>query len=63
VGVLREITRLPPSGLERLEKLEQLRALEHGVRIVVGHCVERPPSGVDTMADLERARHRAALMA
>jgi 3-deoxy-manno-octulosonate cytidylyltransferase (CMP-KDO synthetase) len=60
VGVLRAITRLPPSGLERLEKLEQLRALEHGVRIVVGRCLERPAAGVDTAADLERARRRAA---
>jgi 3-deoxy-manno-octulosonate cytidylyltransferase (CMP-KDO synthetase) len=60
VGVLRRITRLPPSPLELLEKLEQLRALEHGVRIVVGLCTERPAPGVDTPEDLERARRRAA---
>ena len=60
VGVLKRITRLPPSGLEQREKLEQLRALEHGVRITVGRCVEPPAPGVDTAADLERARTRAA---
>lgn len=61
VGVLRRITRLPPSGLELSEKLEQLRALEYGVRIAVGRCVEPPAPGVDTAADLERARHRVAI--
>jgi 3-deoxy-manno-octulosonate cytidylyltransferase (CMP-KDO synthetase) len=60
VGVLKRITRLPPSELERREKLEQLRALEHGVRIVVAACVEPPAPGVDTPADLERARQRVA---
>ncbi len=60
VGVLQRITRLPPSALEQREKLEQLRALEHGVRIAVGECVERPGPGVDTAADLERARQWAA---
>jgi 3-deoxy-manno-octulosonate cytidylyltransferase (CMP-KDO synthetase) len=59
VGVLKRITRLAPSGLEQLEKLEQLRALEHGVRIAVGRCAEPPVPGVDTAADLERARARA----
>lgn len=58
VGVLKRITRLPPSALEQCEKLEQLRALENGVRIVVGRCVEAPAPGVDTAADLERARRR-----
>ena len=60
VGVLKRITALPPSALEQREKLEQLRALAHGVRIVVGRCRELPAPGVDTAADLERARHRAA---
>jgi 3-deoxy-manno-octulosonate cytidylyltransferase (CMP-KDO synthetase) len=58
--VLRDLTSWPPSELEKREKLEQLRALEHGVRIVVGHCLERLAAGVDTAADLERARQRAA---
>lgn len=60
VGVLKRITRLPPSVLEQCEKLEQLRALESGVRIAVGRCVEPPAPGVDTAADLERARRRVA---
>jgi 3-deoxy-manno-octulosonate cytidylyltransferase (CMP-KDO synthetase) len=60
VSALRRLTSLPPSALEVCEKLEQLRALEHGVRIVVGRCRELPAPGVDTAADLERARHRAA---
>jgi 3-deoxy-manno-octulosonate cytidylyltransferase (CMP-KDO synthetase) len=61
VGVLKRITRLPPSGLEQREKLEQLRALEHGVRIAVATCVEPPAPGVDTAADLERAIKRVAV--
>ena len=46
---------LPESPLERREKLEQLRALEAGMRI---SCVriEHGPFGVDTPEDLERAR-------
>jgi 3-deoxy-manno-octulosonate cytidylyltransferase (CMP-KDO synthetase) len=61
VGALRRITSLPPTALELQEKLEQLRALEHGLRIVVGTCAERPAPGVDTVADLERARQRVAV--
>jgi 3-deoxy-manno-octulosonate cytidylyltransferase (CMP-KDO synthetase) len=60
VGVLRRITALPASELELREKLEQLRALQNGVRIVVGACIELPAPGVDTEADLRRARERAA---
>ncbi len=59
VGALRRIRRLPPSDLESREKLEQLRALQNGVRIVVGACIELPAPGVDTEADLRRARERA----
>ena len=47
--------KLPQSPLERREKLEQLRALEAGMRIDVG-LVDTVPLGVDTPADLERAR-------
>jgi len=61
VGTLRRITRLGPSALEQRERLEQLRALENGVRILVGLCLEDPAPGVDTAADLERARQRAAV--
>jgi 3-deoxy-manno-octulosonate cytidylyltransferase (CMP-KDO synthetase) len=46
---------LPPSTLERREKLEQLRALEAGMRIDVS-LVAGVPLGVDTAHDLERAR-------
>lgn len=46
---------LPPSVLEQREKLEQLRALEAGMRIDVA-IVDTVPLGVDTPADLERAR-------
>jgi 3-deoxy-manno-octulosonate cytidylyltransferase (CMP-KDO synthetase) len=46
---------LPPSPLERREKLEQLRALEAGMRIDV-ELVDAVPLGVDTPGDLERAR-------
>lgn len=46
---------LPPSALEKREKLEQLRALENGMRIDVA-LVDTVPLGVDTPADLERAR-------
>jgi 3-deoxy-manno-octulosonate cytidylyltransferase (CMP-KDO synthetase) len=46
---------LPPSPLEQREKLEQLRALEAGIRIDVA-VVESAPLGVDTPEDLARAR-------
>jgi 3-deoxy-manno-octulosonate cytidylyltransferase (CMP-KDO synthetase) len=46
---------LPPSPLELREKLEQLRALEAGMRIDVA-IVDGVPFGVDTPADLVRAR-------
>ncbi|GGG42967.1 3-deoxy-manno-octulosonate cytidylyltransferase [Caldovatus sediminis] len=46
---------LPPSPLERRERLEQLRALEAGMRIAVAR-IAHGPFGVDTPEDLERAR-------
>ena len=46
---------LPPSPLERRERLEQLRALEDGMRIEVAF-VNTVPLGVDTPAQLEQAR-------
>ena len=46
---------LPPSPLERRERLEQLRVLEDGMRIEVAF-VDTVPLGVDTPAHLERAR-------
>jgi 3-deoxy-manno-octulosonate cytidylyltransferase (CMP-KDO synthetase) len=56
VAALRSLTCLPPSRLEVIEKLEQLRALENGLRIVVAECVVEPGRGIDTPADLEAAR-------
>lgn len=50
---------LPESPLERRESLEQLRALEAGMRIACAR-VEHAPFGVDTPADLERARRELA---
>jgi 3-deoxy-manno-octulosonate cytidylyltransferase (CMP-KDO synthetase) len=52
---LQRFVGLPPSTLERREKLEQLRALEAGMRIDAV-LVDDVPLGVDTPADLERAR-------
>jgi 3-deoxy-manno-octulosonate cytidylyltransferase (CMP-KDO synthetase) len=56
VADLLRIAQLPPGDLEEREKLEQLRALEHGVRIVVGDATERPGPDVNTPADLEYVR-------
>jgi 3-deoxy-manno-octulosonate cytidylyltransferase (CMP-KDO synthetase) len=54
-AALERFVALPPSPLEQREKLEQLRALEAGMRIDVG-IVDTVPRGVDTPADLETAR-------
>ena len=54
-AALRRFVALPPSPLERRERLEQLRALEAGMRIDAA-LVDTVPLGVDTPADLERAR-------
>ena len=48
---------LPPSPLETSERLEQLRALEAGMRIAVA-AIESAPAGVDTEADLAATRGR-----
>ncbi len=50
---------LPPGHLEQREKLEQLRALENGMRIDV-RVIDSIPIGVDTPADLEKARQLLA---
>jgi 3-deoxy-manno-octulosonate cytidylyltransferase (CMP-KDO synthetase) len=60
VGALRRMTALRPSSLELKEKLEQLRALQGGMRILVGTCRVPPGAGVDTESDLQRARAFAA---
>ena len=52
---LERFVRLPPSPLEQQERLEQLRALEAGMRIDIT-IVDTVPRGVDTPADLESTR-------
>jgi 3-deoxy-manno-octulosonate cytidylyltransferase (CMP-KDO synthetase) len=54
-AALARFVALPPSPLEQREKLEQLRALEAGMRIDVT-IVDSVPLGVDTPQELERAR-------
>lgn len=54
-AALERFVALPPSPLELREKLEQLRALEDGMRIDVA-IVDTVPLGVDTPADLGKAR-------
>jgi 3-deoxy-manno-octulosonate cytidylyltransferase (CMP-KDO synthetase) len=57
-GFLKRFAALPRTPLERIESLEQLRALEHGHRIAVAMTPEPFPPGVDTPGDLERAELR-----
>lgn len=54
-AALERFVSLPPGHLESIERLEQLRAMENGLRIDVA-LVDTIPHGVDTPADLERAR-------
>jgi len=54
-GSLKKFVGLPNGVLENRESLEQLRALEHGLRIDAA-LVDTLPLGVDTLADLESAR-------
>jgi 3-deoxy-manno-octulosonate cytidylyltransferase (CMP-KDO synthetase) len=54
-AALARFVSLPPSPLEQRERLEQLRALEAGMRIDAA-LIDKVPFGVDTPADLERAR-------
>jgi 3-deoxy-manno-octulosonate cytidylyltransferase (CMP-KDO synthetase) len=58
-AALERFVSLPPSALEKREKLEQLRALEAGMRIDV-EIVDSVPLGVDTPEDLARARELIA---
>jgi len=55
-GYLRTYVSLPPSPLEKIERLEQLRILYHGGRIHVAEALEDPGPGVDSPGDLERVR-------
>jgi 3-deoxy-manno-octulosonate cytidylyltransferase (CMP-KDO synthetase) len=56
VGALKRLAVTKPSSLEQAEKLEQLRALQLGMAIIVGEALERPGPGVDTAHDLARVR-------
>jgi 3-deoxy-manno-octulosonate cytidylyltransferase (CMP-KDO synthetase) len=56
VASLLEFAAWSPTWLEATEKLEQLRALEHGMRIQLVALAEAPPAGVDTPDDLARVR-------
>ncbi len=58
VGALKQIAATPPCELERLERLEQLRALWIGLKIIVAEACEVPPRGVDTEADLRAVREQ-----
>ncbi|MBH5330135.1 3-deoxy-manno-octulosonate cytidylyltransferase [Eikenella sp. S3360] len=56
VGFLHQYVGLPPSPLEAIESLEQLRVLWHGGKIAVTVCDNAPAAGVDTAEDLQRVR-------
>ncbi len=56
VSALNQFVQWSVSGLEMQEKLEQLRALDNGVRIHVAQCAENIPPGVDTEKDLAQVR-------
>ncbi len=56
VSALRALTSLPPASLELTERLEQLRALQAGMRIAVAAATTVPGIGVDTEHDLARVR-------
>ncbi|AOY87428.1 3-deoxy-manno-octulosonate cytidylyltransferase [Marinobacter salinus] len=55
-SVLGQFVQWAPAPTEKVESLEQLRALYHGAVIHVDIAAENPPAGVDTLADLERIR-------
>jgi 3-deoxy-manno-octulosonate cytidylyltransferase (CMP-KDO synthetase) len=55
-GGLRAISDAPPCALEEVEKLEQLRALWLGLRIIVEKAAEPPAPAVDTEDDLAKVR-------
>ena len=53
---LKRFSRMKPTPLERAERLEQLRYLETGGKIVMARACSHIPAGVDTADDLERVR-------
>lgn len=56
VGYLKKFVQMPQSDLERIERLEQLRALHAGDKIVIDECIENPGIGVDTIDDYHRLK-------
>jgi 3-deoxy-manno-octulosonate cytidylyltransferase (CMP-KDO synthetase) len=62
VSFLHKFIQWPVGSLEQIEKLEQLRAMEQGVRIHVATACEKIPAGVDTQEDLERVRSHFLLV-
>ncbi len=62
VGALRRLAALPVAALEAAEKLEQLRALAHGLAIRVADALERPGQDINTPEDLERAASQLATL-
>ena len=56
VGFLRQYIQWPQCDLEKMESLEQLRAIWHGHRIHVAEALEIPLAGVDTERDLEMVK-------
>lgn len=56
VAFLHRYTAWPPASLERIESLEQLRALQEGERIHVAPACAPVPGGIDTLADLAAVR-------
>ncbi|MCE2425786.1 MAG: 3-deoxy-manno-octulosonate cytidylyltransferase [Pseudomonadales bacterium] len=56
MDALRSFVAYPPSRIEQIEALEQLRLLDRGHDIVVAEAVAPVPGGVDTPADLDRVR-------
>jgi len=63
VAALRRLSLLPPSPLELVEKLEQLRALENGMEIRVADAGELPGPDVNTAEDLARVALQLGLQA
>jgi 3-deoxy-manno-octulosonate cytidylyltransferase (CMP-KDO synthetase) len=55
-SALQEFSRRPATPLEQIEKLEQLRVLEYGGRIIMAQACRHIPAGVDTPEDLKRVR-------
>ena len=54
VSLLNEFVAWPAGQLEQIEKLEQLRVLQRGVKISVEAAIASIPPGIDTASDLER---------